>query len=42
MTTQTIKTGAPNGLLAAVISVAVALAVGAVGGFATASSVTSW
>jgi tryptophan-rich sensory protein len=42
MTTLSLKPGAPNGLPAAVASVAIALAVGAIGGFATASSVTSW
>ena len=42
MTTQPIKTGAPGGLPSAIIFVVSALAVGAIGGFATASSVTTW
>jgi benzodiazapine receptor len=42
MTTQPIERGAPKGLLAAIVSIVIALAVGAVGGLATASSVTTW
>jgi len=42
MTTHTLTPRAPKRLLPAVISIVLALAVGAIGGFATASSVTSW
>ncbi len=40
--TQPTNPRARKGLLAAVLFVALSLAVGAIGGFATASSVTSW
>jgi tryptophan-rich sensory protein len=42
MTVQSLKPGARGGLVSAAVSVAIALAVGAIGGFATASSVTTW
>ncbi|MCI3135641.1 TspO/MBR family protein [Phenylobacterium aquaticum] len=42
MTTHTLSPRAPKRLLPAVISIVLALAVGAIGGLATASSVTSW
>ena len=42
MTDRSIKTNAPNGPLPAIASIAIALAAGASGGFATASSVTTW
>lgn len=42
MTIQSLKAPSPNGLVSAVVSVAIALAAGAVGGLATASSVTTW
>ena len=42
MTTYSIKTKTPGGLTSAIISIVIALAVAAVGGLATASSVTTW
>ena len=42
MTADAIKSRLPRGLPAALVSIAVALGVGAIGGFATASSVTTW
>ena len=42
MTTWTIRPRAKNGLISAAASIFIALAVGAIGGFATASSVTTW
>lgn len=42
MTTQPIRPATPKGLVALIVSIILALAVGAVGGVATASSVTSW
>ncbi len=41
MTTQS-KTGALNGFPSAAVSIVIALAVGGIGGLATASSVTTW
>jgi tryptophan-rich sensory protein len=42
MTTQSLQPERKGGLIAAAISIAIALAAGGVGGFATASSVTTW
>ncbi len=42
MTTQPLHARRSNGLLAAAISIALALAAGGIGGFATASSVATW
>ena len=42
LTTQSIKTAAPNGLLSVAVSIVVSLAVGGIGGLVTASSVTTW
>ena len=42
LTTQSIKTGAPNGFASAVVSIVIALAVGGIGALATTSSVTTW
>lgn len=42
MTTPSLRPAPGRGWLAAIVSVAIALAVGAVGGLATASSVTTW
>ena len=42
MTTQSIKTNTPGGPVSAIVSIVIALAVAAIGGLATASSVTTW
>ena len=42
MTSHPVKAGSPKGLGAAAISIVIALAAGGIGGFATATSVTTW
>jgi benzodiazapine receptor len=42
MTTQPMTPGAPRGWIAAILSIAITLAVGALGALATASSVSNW
>lgn len=42
MTTQSVDPGARKGLISAIISIAIALAIGAIGGLATASTVDTW
>jgi len=42
MTTQSIKSHTPGGPASAIVSIVIALAVAAIGGLATASSVTTW
>jgi tryptophan-rich sensory protein len=42
MTVQSIKPKTPSGLRSALVSVAIAVTVGAVGGLATASSIPTW
>ena len=42
MTIQSLKSPSQNGLISAAVSVAIALAAGAIDGLATASSVTTW